>query len=431
MKHSMETLRAFATSIRELESARDARRDDDDAYKEKKRRWDAWDEEREYKATREGALWALVRRTRAHEAFAETYGTLPSSDDGWRRTKYRPVRWCVERDVKPNLLGVDCEMCETENDDRALVGVSVVRASGETALKTLVKPPGKIIDLRREITGLTEESVAAATMTLKDVQDAILALCKPGTVLVGHSLAHDLRALKIDHQPVIDSAMLFRYANLPRSTPSLAMLCETLLDRKMRQGSGGVHDSVEDAKAALDLALWEARQPTPTYEIEAPTIRADSKDMCKLFVHRIPRGMSREVIESLFDPVDRALVTSIEGKFLDDADAAASSQRSGAKPTSCHVIFPSVQAANDAFKRLDGVSGTDAIGRPQKACKAVNKAGRVAAVCVRKMASHGGRVYGAKDSGDDGKRTPSASPASALRKKRQRKPRIALPGDAK
>ena len=112
--------------------------------------------------------------------------------------------------MKPRLLGVDCEMCETDDDTRALVGVSVVDDEGNILLKTLVKPPGNIVDMRTEITGLKAENVLAAPTTLSDVQDRLVELCKPGTVLVGHSLMHDLKSLKIDHQPVIDTGMLFR-----------------------------------------------------------------------------------------------------------------------------------------------------------------------------------------------------------------------------
>ena len=42
------------------------------------------------------------------------------------------------------LLGVDCEMAATVHDDRALVGVGVVDAQGETVLDTLVLPPHKV-----------------------------------------------------------------------------------------------------------------------------------------------------------------------------------------------------------------------------------------------------------------------------------------------
>ena len=47
------------------------------------------------------------------------------------------------------MIGVDCEMCETDQDTRALVGVSVVDVDGGILLKTLVKPPGKISSTSR------------------------------------------------------------------------------------------------------------------------------------------------------------------------------------------------------------------------------------------------------------------------------------------
>lgn len=435
-RHTLETLRAFVATLGDgwTGTTKTPRGKESDAYRTKRDAWDTWSAEEEV-STSEDAVWGLVRRTRAHESFKDAYYGLPSHLEDWRRTKYRPVRWCVEHGVVPVVLGVDCEMCETDVDSRALVGVSVVGARGETLLKTLVKPPGKIIDLKEEITGLKEADVMASTMTLRDVQDAVVKLCKPGTVLVGHSLMYDLRALKIDHQPVIDSALLFRYANLPRSTPGLATLCQALLGRKMRQSSGGFHDSSEDAKAALDLVLWEARQLKPTYEIPAPSLKVDADDMRKLFVHRIPRGTSLDLVKSIFAEEDREMISEIEGKFLgkDASDVATPLRgaRQVVKPTSCHVLFPSIQAANDAFKRVDGTSGTDPIGRPQKACKMQNEAGLVATVCVRKMAAHNGQVFGVKDTGEDGKRKATHGDEQHQKKKRQRKPRIALPGDVK
>ena len=40
--------------------------------------------------------------------------------------KQRPPRWCVEKNLAPRLVALDCEMCETTSDARALIGVSVV-----------------------------------------------------------------------------------------------------------------------------------------------------------------------------------------------------------------------------------------------------------------------------------------------------------------
>ena len=50
-------------------------------------------------------------------------------------------------------------------------------------------------------------------------------------VLVGHGLVHDLRALKFDHLPVIDTACLFAYENLPRSTPRRARPVQAVAGR--------------------------------------------------------------------------------------------------------------------------------------------------------------------------------------------------------
>ena len=63
-------------------------------------------------------------------------------------------------------------------------------------------------------------------ITLEDVQKSLRKIVGPEVILVGHGLVHDLKALKFDHLPVIDTAMLFKYKNLPRSTPGLADLCK-------------------------------------------------------------------------------------------------------------------------------------------------------------------------------------------------------------
>ena len=84
-------------------------------------------------------------------------------------------------------------------------------------LKELVQPPGNIVDLKTDITGLTKKDLKGVKITLADVQRSLRKMVGPETILVGHGLVHDLKALKFDHLPVIDTAMLFSYKNLPRS----------------------------------------------------------------------------------------------------------------------------------------------------------------------------------------------------------------------
>ena len=269
------------------------------------------------------------------------------------------------------MLGVDCEMCETDQDPRALVGVSVVNEKGIVLLKTLVKPPGKIVDYKTT-TPASRRRISRNNHHAADVQAKLREFVKPQTILVGHGLVHDLRALKFDHLPVIDTAMLFSYKNLPRSTPGLADLCKRLLDESMR--AEGTHDSVEDAKMALELAKWEAKNG-PTGELEPPEHKVDPKDLVKLFVHRIPRGTDVDDIKGMFSKVNGTIgvdhvgsIVAVKGKFLGPKTKKDPASKA---MTSAYVEFESVEKCNMAFKSLRGANGTDALGLPQKSVKMV------------------------------------------------------------
>ena len=334
--------------------------------------WRAWQKDQPQGEVPTRGPWSLVARTERHPGFSESYASLPSHLPGWRRSaKQRPPRWCQSHGLSPEMVGVDCEMCETDVDKRALVGVSVVDAKGGVLLKTLVRPPGTILDLKTDITGLRMKDFKGVKTSLADVQEKLRAIVKPNTVLVGHGLVHDLKALKFDHAPVIDTAMLFSYKNLPRSTPGLADLCKRLLSSEMR--AAGTHDSVEDARMALELAQWECAQAKPTTPLDPPTDKVDARDLSKLFVHRVPRGTLASDIEGMFAKVNGTIgvehacdIEAVHGKFL-GPDTPLDATRT----TSCYVAFESVEKCNAAFKSLRGGAGTDALGRPQKAVKMV------------------------------------------------------------
>ena len=340
-------------------------------WQTRKGEWVKWQKDQPRDEVPKRGPWTLVARTERHPSFAEQYASLPSHLPGWRRSeKQRPPRWCIGKNLDPVMVGLDCEMCETDVDQRALVGVSVVGVDGTVLLKTLVKPPGKIVDLKPDITGLKMKDFKGVKTTLKDVQDKLAALCTPNTVLVGHGLVHDLKALKFDHAPVIDTAFLFSYKNLPRSTPGLADLCKRLLSSEMRKGDG-THDSVEDAKMALELAKWECLNDKPTTPMDPPTDKVDPRDLTKLFIHRLPRGVLLSDLRGLFDKQRGAIgvdhlgdIVALHGKFL-GPETALDLKRT----TSVYVEFTSVDKANAAFTSLRGGKGTDALGRPQKAVR--------------------------------------------------------------
>jgi hypothetical protein len=77
-------------------------------------------------------------------------------------------------------------------------------------------------------------------------QQQVLKLCRQdgGALMVGHSLNHDLMAMRLNHQLVIDTALLFQYKGLDKCTPSLADLALQVLGKPIRV-SQSEHDSME------------------------------------------------------------------------------------------------------------------------------------------------------------------------------------------
>jgi hypothetical protein len=92
----------------------------------------------------------------------------------------------------------------------------------------------------------------------------------------------------------------------------------------------------------------------------------DEKDLCKLFVHRIPRGTSKDRIKAIFTPDDQSHIVSVEGEFLGDAGRTAEAMRDK-KTTACFVTFDDSKSADGAFDRIDTPAlNVDAMNRPQK-----------------------------------------------------------------
>lgn len=90
------------------------------------------------------------------------------------------------------------------------------------------------------------------------VQEEFLKLVFKETILVGHSLENDLFSLKISHNLVIDTAVLYKHPHGRSFKTKLRILAKKFLDREIQESESG-HDSVEDAKAAMDLALLKIK----------------------------------------------------------------------------------------------------------------------------------------------------------------------------
>uniref|UniRef100_A0A3P8SRP8 RNA exonuclease 5 n=1 Tax=Amphiprion percula TaxID=161767 RepID=A0A3P8SRP8_AMPPE len=151
------------------------------------------------------------------------------------------------------LYGLDCEMCLTEKGHE-LTRVSVVDSDGNCVLDDLVKPKNRILNYLTKFSGITAAMLQPITTTLRDVQEKLRMLLPGDAVLVGHSINNDLIALKLIHQHVIDTSLLYRREFGQRF--KLKVLAETVLKRQIQTEEKKGHNPSEDAAAALELAQY-------------------------------------------------------------------------------------------------------------------------------------------------------------------------------
>ncbi|KAK2962085.1 putative Small RNA degrading nuclease 5 [Blattamonas nauphoetae] len=210
------------------------------------------------------------------------------------------------------LIGIDCEMVKVKPkssftnflaltvapkpEQKAeapeclleLARVTIVDDQFEVILDCLCVPDGEVVDYLTEFSGMTKDmlypsaqqkgekkgekksgknqpvmvSVPAGKKqtqlqlfkSRRAVRDFILrsGIIQPDTIVVGHSVENDLIALKLTHDLVIDTSVLFPHKAGPPVKNSLRFLTKNFLHYSIQTGN---HDSKEDSLAALRLAF--------------------------------------------------------------------------------------------------------------------------------------------------------------------------------
>ncbi|MCJ1462915.1 hypothetical protein MMC07_001519 [Pseudocyphellaria aurata] len=159
------------------------------------------------------------------------------------------------------VLAMDCEMCKVEDGELALSRVSIVGWDEEVVMDELVKPKQRIIDYLTPYSGITAEKLATVSTTLEEIQKRLLELFTHHTIIVGHSLNADLMALKITHPFIVDTSLLYQHPRGPPMKSSLKWLAQKYLGREIQKGHGSHgHDSIEDARACLDLVKLKCQR---------------------------------------------------------------------------------------------------------------------------------------------------------------------------
>ncbi|XP_019373739.1 PREDICTED: RNA exonuclease 1 homolog [Gavialis gangeticus] len=174
--------------------------------------------------------------------------------EGFMKTFIKPP----PPDGNHGVYALDCEMCYT-TQGLELTRVTVVDPNLQVAYNTFVKPDNDIIDYNTRFSGVTEEDLKNTTTTIRDVQAILLNLFSAATILIGHSLESDLFAVKLFHNTVVDTSIVFPHRlGLPHKRALKNLTADYL--RRIIQDDVGGHDSREDAAACMELMLWKVKE---------------------------------------------------------------------------------------------------------------------------------------------------------------------------
>lgn len=198
------------------------------------------------------------------------------------------------------MYALDCEMCETDIG-MELTRVTVVDTTGAVVYDQLVKPQSTIINYLTEFSGITPEMLQSETCILADVQHALLSrFLFADTVLVGHSLTSDLRALRIVHLRVADSAILYPHQRGFPFRTSLKYLTKTYLRKDIQLEAQTGHDSAEDASSAMALVQLKLSHG-PAFGIPATEFPVSAFDS---FAHKLDAQQQRMALVRFANPSD-------------------------------------------------------------------------------------------------------------------------------
>lgn len=153
-------------------------------------------------------------------------------------------------------LGIDCEMGFTTEGFELLRITAVDFISGEEAFDCLVRPKGKVLDLNTRWSGISE--IKDEALDFESLIQLLHGLMDYNTILIGHGLENDMNAMRLIHERIVDTAILYpKHKATPTFRVPLKYLTFKYLGRTIQTRE---HDSCEDAVAAIDVVKYFIEQ---------------------------------------------------------------------------------------------------------------------------------------------------------------------------
>ena len=201
------------------------------------------------------------RASASHSARAQRSGptSLPLSTAS-PATTASPLPLSSSLPSQPTLLiAMDCEMVGigATASEHALARCSIVNSLGAVLYDRYVQPTEPVTDYRTAVSGIQPHHILPTNaITFSQCQGDVAALLAR-RILIGHALHSDLAALQLSH-PRRLTRDTSRWKGLcPHRPRALRVLAEEQLGVAVQSGQ---HDSVEDARTALQLYLQHRKQ---------------------------------------------------------------------------------------------------------------------------------------------------------------------------
>ena len=102
-------------------------------------------------------------------------------------------------------------------------------------------PDNKVLDYNTRFSWIKEADLIGVTIRLRDVQAQILFKIKAKDIMISHSLESDLRAVKMLHSVVVDTAVVFPHKMGPPYKRALRTLAVEQIQRII-QNDGMTYD---------------------------------------------------------------------------------------------------------------------------------------------------------------------------------------------
>ncbi|RPB17491.1 hypothetical protein P167DRAFT_531068, partial [Morchella conica CCBAS932] len=322
---------------------------------------------------------------------AQRRGVNPPSEEEIALLATRAETGWVETDLTPRgtprenqkgsvtegftIYAIDCEMCITAAGAE-LTRISILDWDGDVVYDTLVKPKLPITDYLTRFSGMTPEKLANVTTTLPDVQAHLKNILNNDTILVGQGLNNDLIAMRYTHPHIIDTSVIYTHPRGPPLKASLKSLASRHLKREIQTGGPSGHDSIEDARACLDLLKMKLERGVDFGNSEAVTeciFKRIERYPVYTKVGAIVDGGTG--LERKWPGVARAISANTDDEVVEGIAACVAGDSQN-KPA--HLVWGRLRA-------LEGVRGWTGTGSVVASTERLTDAVKETAACVKRI----------------------------------------------